>query len=61
LFSSLPDWQTDVTGKVLEGIMQVYGLTQWINNHYFSTVDMRFFGGKKQHILVIWVVQEAAG
>jgi len=41
------DWQTDVEGKALEGIMQgPMVVTQWINNHYyFSTVDNKKFGG----------------
>ncbi|MFT4832290.1 MAG: hypothetical protein ACI815_001943 [Psychroserpens sp.] len=41
------DWEMDVTGKALEGIMQgPMVVTQWINNHYyFSTVDNDKFGG----------------
>ena len=41
------DWEMDVTGKALEGIMQgPMVVTQWINNHYyFSTVDNTTFGG----------------
>ena len=41
------DWEMDVTGKALEGIMQgPMVVTQWINNHYyFSTVDNAVFGG----------------
>ncbi|WP_028376578.1 DUF2309 domain-containing protein [Leeuwenhoekiella sp. MAR_2009_132] len=41
------DWETDTTGKALEGIMQgPMVVTQWINNHYyFSTVDNKNFGG----------------
>ena len=41
------DWQTDTSGKALEGIMQgPMVVTQWINNHYyFSTVDNDTFGG----------------
>lgn len=41
------NWETDMEGKALEGIMQgpmVVG--QWINNHYyFSTVNNEQFGG----------------
>jgi uncharacterized protein YbcC (UPF0753/DUF2309 family) len=41
------DWETDTTGKALEGIMQgPMVVTQWINNHYyFSTVDNNIYGG----------------
>ena len=41
------DWEQDVSGKALEGIMQgPMVVTQWINNHYyFSTVDNNTFGG----------------
>lgn len=41
------DWETDTTGKALEGIMQgPMVVTQWINNHYyFATVDNNTFGG----------------
>jgi hypothetical protein len=41
------DWQQDLEGKALEGIMQgPMVVTQWINNHYyFSTVDNKTFGG----------------
>ena len=41
------DWELDITGKALEGIMQgPMVVTQWINNHYyFSTVDNDKFGG----------------
>lgn len=41
------DWQSDTTGKALEGIMQgPMVVTQWINNHYyFSTVDNNNYGG----------------
>lgn len=41
------DWEMDMTGKALEGIMQgPMVVTQWINNHYyFSTVDNNTFGG----------------
>ncbi len=41
------DWQQDITGAALEGIMQgPMVVTQWINNHYyFSTVDNNTFGG----------------
>jgi len=41
------NWETDETGKALEGIMQgPMVVTQWINNHYyFSTVDNEVFGG----------------
>lgn len=41
------DWELDVEGKALEGIMQgPMVVTQWINNHYyFSTVDNNVFGG----------------
>ncbi|AGC78259.1 hypothetical protein LX97_02949 [Nonlabens dokdonensis] len=41
------DWQQDITGAALEGIMQgPMVVTQWINNHYyFSTVDNKTFGG----------------
>jgi uncharacterized protein YbcC (UPF0753/DUF2309 family) len=41
------DWEKDITGKALEGIMQgPMVVTQWINNHYyFSTVDNQTFGG----------------
>ncbi len=41
------DWELDVTGQALEGIMQgPMVVTQWINNHYyFSTVDNDKFGG----------------
>ena len=41
------DWQQDVSGAALEGIMQgPMVVTQWINNHYyFSTVDNNRFGG----------------
>ena len=41
------NWETDKTGKALEGIMQgPMVVTQWINNHYyFSTVDNEVFGG----------------
>jgi len=40
------DWELDVTGQALEGIMQgPMVVTQWINNHYyFSTVDNDLFG-----------------
>lgn len=40
------DWEIDLTGKALEGIMQgPMVVTQWINNHYyFSTVDNDRFG-----------------
>ena len=41
------DWNQDLEGKALEGIMQgPMVVTQWINNHYyFSTVDNKTFGG----------------
>lgn len=41
------DWESDTTGKALEGIMQgPMVVTQWINNHYyFSTVDNNTYGG----------------
>ncbi|SDE49276.1 hypothetical protein SAMN05421636_105264 [Pricia antarctica] len=41
------NWEMDVEGKALEGIMQgPMVVTQWINNHYyFSTVDNDKFGG----------------
>lgn len=41
------DWEQDIAGKALEGIMQgPMVVTQWINNHYyFSTVDNHTFGG----------------
>ncbi|MDP5092992.1 MAG: DUF2309 domain-containing protein, partial [Polaribacter sp.] len=41
------DWEKDITGKALEGIMQgPMVVTQWINNHYyFATVDNKTFGG----------------
>jgi uncharacterized protein YbcC (UPF0753/DUF2309 family) len=41
------DWELDIKGKALEGIMQgPMVVTQWINNHYyFSTVDNDKFGG----------------
>ncbi|MDP5077249.1 MAG: DUF2309 domain-containing protein, partial [Nonlabens sp.] len=41
------DWEQDITGQALEGIMQgPMVVTQWINNHYyFSTVDNNKFGG----------------
>ncbi len=41
------NWELDVSGKALEGIMQgPMTVTQWINNHYyFSTVDNSIFGG----------------
>lgn len=41
------DWEQDLTGQALEGIMQgPMVVTQWINNHYyFSTVDNTTFGG----------------
>ncbi len=41
------NWEMDVEGKALEGIMQgPMVVTQWINNHYyFSTVDNNTFGG----------------
>lgn len=41
------DWEMDMDGKALEGIMQgPMVVTQWINNHYyFSTVDNETFGG----------------
>lgn len=41
------DWQQDISGAALEGIMQgPMVVTQWINNHYyFSTVDNNQFGG----------------
>ena len=41
------DWELDVSGKALEGIMQgPMVVTQWINNHYyFSTVDNNTYGG----------------
>ena len=41
------NWESDKTGKALEGIMQgAMVVTQWINNHYyFSTVDNNVFGG----------------
>lgn len=41
------DWELDMEGKALEGIMQgPMVVTQWINNHYyFSTVDNNMFGG----------------
>jgi hypothetical protein len=41
------DWEMDITGKALEGIMQgPMVVTQWINNHYyFSTVDNKIYGG----------------
>lgn len=41
------DWEMDLEGKALEGIMQgPMVVTQWINNHYyFSTVDNETYGG----------------
>jgi uncharacterized protein YbcC (UPF0753/DUF2309 family) len=41
------DWEKDISGAALEGIMQgPMVVTQWINNHYyFSTVDNKTFGG----------------
>ncbi|CAM3407381.1 hypothetical protein AEQU2_01836 [Aequorivita lipolytica] len=41
------DWERDLEGAALEGIMQgPMVVTQWINNHYyFSTVDNETFGG----------------
>lgn len=41
------DWELDIEGKALEGIMQgPMVVTQWINNHYyFSTVDNKTYGG----------------
>ncbi|TXD84447.1 DUF2309 domain-containing protein [Subsaximicrobium wynnwilliamsii] len=41
------DWELDISGTSLEGIMQgPMVVTQWINNHYyFSTVDNSIFGG----------------
>jgi uncharacterized protein YbcC (UPF0753/DUF2309 family) len=41
------DWEKDLSGAALEGIMQgPMVVTQWINNHYyFSTVDNDVFGG----------------
>ena len=41
------DWELDVNGMALEGIMQgPMVVTQWINNHYyFSTVDNNTYGG----------------
>jgi hypothetical protein len=41
------DWEKDITGAALEGIMQgPMVVTQWINNHYyFVTVDNKTFGG----------------
>ena len=41
------DWNQDLEGKALEGIMQgPMVVTQWINNHYyFATVDNKTFGG----------------
>ncbi len=41
------NWEMDVNGAALEGIMQgPMVVTQWINNHYyFSTVDNEVFGG----------------
>lgn len=41
------NWELDINGKALEGIMQgPMVVTQWINNHYyFSTVDNEKFGG----------------
>jgi hypothetical protein len=41
------NWETDTSGKALEGIMQgPMVVTQWINNHYyFATVDNTVFGG----------------
>jgi len=41
------NWELDVEGKALEGIMQgPMVVTQWINNHYyFSTVDNDIYGG----------------
>jgi uncharacterized protein YbcC (UPF0753/DUF2309 family) len=41
------EWELDVSGGALEGIMQgPMVVTQWINNHYyFSTVDNDTFGG----------------
>ena len=41
------DWELDIRGKALEGIMQgPMVVTQWINNHYyFSTVDNNAYGG----------------
>ncbi|MFH6767099.1 DUF2309 domain-containing protein [Gaetbulibacter aquiaggeris] len=41
------DWELDINGKALEGIMQgPMVVTQWINNHYyFSTVDNNMYGG----------------
>jgi hypothetical protein len=40
------DWEMDITGQALEGIMQgPMVVTQWINNHYyFATVDNDLFG-----------------
>lgn len=41
------DWEMDVDGKALDGIMQgPMVVTQWINNHYyFATVDNDNYGG----------------
>lgn len=41
------EWDLDMEGKALEGIMQgPMTVTQWINNHYyFSTVDNNVYGG----------------
>ena len=41
------DWEQDLEGAALEGIMQgPMVVTQWINNHYyFSAVDNQTFGG----------------
>ena len=41
------DWELDINGMALEGIMQgPMVVTQWINNHYyFSTVDNNTYGG----------------
>lgn len=40
------NWEKDLEGKALEGIMQgPMVVTQWINNHYyFTTVDNNMFG-----------------
>jgi uncharacterized protein YbcC (UPF0753/DUF2309 family) len=41
------EWELDMEGTALEGIMQgPMTVTQWINNHYyFSTVDNNVYGG----------------
>ena len=41
------EWELDMEGTALEGIMQgPMTVTQWINNHYyFSTVDNNMYGG----------------